>query len=551
MRGQAGIRALGVLSGALAIVGCSRSPTQPPPPPLTYVFTPAADSVSVAYQGQLVFAVHAGDGSPVAAVFRRGATILATGVAYTYAGTRVGLDSLRAEVPGTTTVAKDWRILVDAGYGDRPAPVLALSAVIGSRPGALRVNWQRAAPELNPLPIVRYLVALGHDATLSDLNWDAAQPLGEVPSQAGTVGYGQEYVGLTGGDTVWVAVRAEDAAGRLSPLGAEPRVRIAGAYRISGVIVGLGDQPLDGILASVGEAPEMQAITTADGRFTLPRSEIAPDGFRDIDRYVLTVRDETVPRDPETGADTGRYYDVRTDTLSAASSYPRRILLVEARTEQGDPTLDPTCGALVYGGEFLTFLKRMTSTGTGGNTRLYRWDHYPITYWVQPTTEWLTPGGFAMGPLAVAAAEAWNARLGDTFFLQTTDSTAADVKVVFRTADALYAAYTNIVAPYDAPINTIIPLRMQIRVDRDFQFLAYAQGVVLHEFGHALCIGGHSECSGLHIMQNGAHNVPLLGAPGPDPLADMMPAISDDEVRLVRCVRDLPQGIDMNQYLLD
>jgi len=31
----------------------------------------------------------------------------------------------------------------------------------------------------------------------------------------------------------------------------------------------------------------------------------------------------------------------------------------------------------------------------------------------------------------------------------------------------------------------------------------------------------------------------------------MMAAISDDEVRLVLYVRNLPQGINMTQYLLD
>ncbi|MHB8079987.1 MAG: zinc metalloprotease [Candidatus Krumholzibacteriia bacterium] len=538
--------------GSVVLVGCAGSPTPPPPPAPTYVFTPAADDLTVTYQGQVVFAVRTAEGAAVAAEFRRGSTLLATGPSYTYAATRVGPDSLRAEVPGAAAGAKDWRILVDAGYGDRPAPVLALTAVIGTRPGTLRVNWQRAAPELNPLPIVRYLVALGHGAPLSDLNWDAAQPLGEVPSLEATVGYGHEYGGLAGGDSVWVGVRAEDAAGRLSPLGTQPRVRIAGAYRITGTVVELGGRPLDGILASVGETPELQALTTGDGAFTLPRPDLNPDGFRDVDRYVLRLRDETTPRDPVTGEGTGRYYDVLTDTLTSSAGYPREFLLVEARTELGDPTLDPACGAVIYGGEFLTFLKRMTNTGTGGNTRLYRWDHYPITYWVQPTTDWLAPGGFAMGPLADAAADAWNAKLGGAFFAPTPDSVAADLKVVFRTADAVYSAYTNIVEPFDAPINSVIPIRMQIRVNRDFQYLAYAQGVVLHEFGHALCIGGHSECGDLHIMKEGAHYVPLTGTATSDrTLADMVAAISADEVRLVLYLRNLPQGINMTQYLLD
>ncbi len=546
MKASVPIRTAVALAGLLAAAGCGDSPTPPPPPPAGYVFTPAGDDVTVLYEGQVDFSVRTAAGGEVAAVFRRGDTVLATGSSYAYAGTRAGRDSLRAEVPGAPAGVKDWRIWVESGYGDRPAPVLALTAVIGARPGTLRVNWLRAAPELNPLPVARYLVGLGRDGPLTELNWDVAELLEEVPSLEATVGYGRDYAGLAGGDTVWVGVRAEDEAGRLSPLGPVPRVRVAGAYRIVGTAIGIAGEPLVGILASVGEAPELRAITADGGGFDLPRPALVPEGFRDIDRYVLSVRDET-------GPDIGTYYDVRTDTLSAADSYPRPITLVAARTAQGDPLLDPDCAALVYQGEFLTFLKRMTFTGMGGNTRLYRWGHYPITYWVQPTGDWTAPGGFEMGPLARAAAAAWNARLGGTFFTESADSVAADLKVVFKSLGGTIYGLTEIVAPYYAAINTIVPTKMKITLSREFTRLAYAQGVVLHEFGHALCIGNHSECPGyMHIMRIGAHDVPLSPEiPGVDTQGEMEAAISDDEVRLVHYIRNLPQGVNMNQYLLD
>jgi hypothetical protein len=545
MNPRASIRISVVLLGLLGTAGCADAPTPPPAPP-AYLFTPAGDDVTVPYQGQVSFAARTLEGAAVVAVFRRGDTILATGLTYVYAAVRAGRDSLRAEVPGAEAGSKDWRISVESAYGDRPAPVSGLTAVIGACPGTLRVNWWRAAPELNPLPVVRYLVALRHDAPLTELNWDAAEFLEEVPSLEATVGYGYDYAGLAGGDTVWVGVRAEDEAGRLSPLELAPRIRVAGAYRITGTTVGLDGEPLDGILVSVGEAPELRTITTGNGSFNLPGPAGCLAGFRDIDRYVLTLRDET-------GPEIGMYYDIRTDTLSAAGAYPRPMLLVAARTPQGDPALDPSCGALDYGGNFLTFLKLMTFIGAGGKTRLYRWDHYPIRYWVQSTEDWLAPCGFKMGPLALAAAAAWNVRLGGTFFESTLDSLAADLKIIFRTVHHVYG-FTNIVVPYNAAINTAVPIRMEMRLNRDFNYLEYAQGVVLHEFGHALCIGNHSECGDLHIMTYSAHDVPLSPGPewipGLDTQGEMEAAISDDEVRLVRYIRNLPQGINMNQYFL-
>lgn len=523
--------------GLLGAAGCADAPTPPPAPP-AYLFTPAGDDVTVPYLGQVAFSAHTSEGAAVVAVFRRGDTILATGFSYVYAAARAGRDSLRAEVPGAGS--KDWRISVESAYGDRPAPVSGLTAAIGACPGTLRVNWWRAAPELNPLPVVRYLVALSHDAPLTELNWNAAEFLEEVPSLEATAGYGYDYAGLAGGDSVWVGVRAEDEAGRLSPLELAPRVRVTGAYRITGTTVGLDGEPLDGILVSVGEAPGLKTITAGDGSFTLPGPAGCLAGFRDIDRYVLTLRDEA-------GLEIGTYYDIRTDTLSAAGTYPRTMLLVAARTPQGDPALDPDCAA--YGGEFLTFLKRMTLIDSGGSTRLYRWEHYPIRYWVQSTSDWRTSGGFEMGPLAHAAASAWNARLGGTFFEPTPDSVAADLKIIFRNFENYGLA--TIVEPSNATINKAVPIRMQIQLYRDFNYLEHAQGVVLHEFGHALCIGDHSECGDLHIMKEGARVVPFPPAiPGLDTQGEMEAAISDDEVRLVRYIRNLPQGINMNQYFL-
>jgi hypothetical protein len=533
-----------VLPGLLGAAGCADAPTPPPAPPV-YLFTPAGEDVTVPYQGQVSFAARTLEGTAVVAVFRRGDTILATGLTYVYAAVRAGRDSVRAEVPGAEAGSKNWRISVESAYGERPAPVSGLTAVIGACPGTLRVNWWRAAPELNPLPVVRYLVALSHDAPLTELNWDAAEFLEEVPSLEATAGYGYDYAGLAGGDSVWVGVRAEDEAGRLSPLELAPRVRVTGAYRITGTTVGLDGEPLGGILVSVGEAPELKGYTDGLGRFTLPGPAGCLTGFRDIDRYVLTLRDEP-------GSAIGTYYDVRTDTLSAAGTYPRTMLLVAAKTPQGDPALDSNCAAPVYGGEFLTFLKRMTFIDAGGSTRLYRWDHYPIRFWVQPTADWRAPCGFEMGPLAHAAAAAWNARLGGTFFENTQDSLAADLKIIFRNFDS-YGLVT-IVEPSGATIGKVVPIRMQMQLFRDFNYLEHAQGVVLHEFGHALCIGNHSECGDLHIMRIGSHDVPLSPGqewiPGLDTQGEMEAAISDDEVRLGRYIRNLPQGINLNQYLL-
>lgn len=536
MRARAPIRLAVVLLALLGAGGCADSPTKPSTP--SYVFTPAGDDVTVPYNGQVSFAVRTTEGAAVDAVFRRGSTILATGPSYTYAAAKAGRDSLRAEVPGTASAAKDWRISVESVYGDRPAPVLGLTAVIGARPGSLRVTWQRATPELNPRPVVRYHVALRRGGALTETNWDAAQMLEEVPSLEATLGYSRDYAGLAGGDTVWVGVRAEDEAGHLSPLGLVPRVRVPGAYWITGTVVGLRGAPLEGIRVSVGEGWGLQAITSSDGSFVLPRPADIPEGLRDIDRYVLTLRDET-------GAGRGTYYDVRTDTLSVADTYPRQVVLVAGLTPQGDPALAPACAAPAYGGEFLNFLKRMTFIGEGG-TRLYHWDHYPVRYWVQPTADWLTPGGFEMGPLAHAAAAAWNARLGGTFFESTPDSVAADLKIIFRNFQ--YFGYTTIVEPTQATIDKAVPVKMQIQLRRDFNFLEYAQGVVLHEFGHALCIGNHSDCD-VHIMQSGARDVPDL--PGLTTQQEMEAAITDDEMRLVLYICALPQGINMNQYLLD
>ncbi len=511
------------LAACALLSGCGQTGDPGQPGDSRISFLPVENQLTVLYGGVQQFAVTAETGPPPAAVFSRGDQVLGSGANYYYHPERVGPDSLRAVVVlPDTTLRRDWRIWVDGGYGDRPAPVASLQVGIGEAPGTLRVSWTRPPAVLCPRPLARYHVAYALDAAPTEESWDDAVVLEVVPHIEGAVGYLRQYAALPEGRTVYVAVRAEDTDGQLSPLGLVQPQRVAGSFRISGVLVDESGMPLPGLSVSVGDCDGCRALTQTDGGFSLGL-------FRDVDGFVLTARDENL------SGPVGEFYDFRSDTLRASTPYPMEIVMIRARG------LDAACGT-AYENDFLTYFRAMTNTGAPNLYTLRKWDSHPIRYWTQEAS---ASAGYAYAPIAREAASAWNQKLGADYYVETPDSADAQLVIRYQTMPAQLLALTSLTDP-PGRINEYVPRRMLIQVHDAIADPAYARGILLHELGHALCLGAHSACGGsppVHIMVVGARVVPLG-----EPLAG---AIGQDEAAAVRLLSRLPQLMDMRQYLRD
>jgi hypothetical protein len=296
--------------------------------------------------------------------------------------------------------------------------------------------------------------------------------------------------------------------------------RVPGRYQISGRLVDVDGQPLAGFRVSVGDCPTCRVFSQTDGSFSL-------GPFRDLDTYLLAVTD-----DNQTGV-IGAFYDFRSDTLRATSAFPLEIVMI------GNHGISSECGS-AYGGHFLDFLRGMSRTVAPRFT-LNRWATYPIPYWVQNAVSTGVWTG-ALDAVVHAAATAWNDRCAELpeMFVPAVDSASAAVVVKFAVLSSGLYGFVVMTRPFLGAVNEDIPETIHVTIHQQLNSEAFARGLALHELGHALCLGGHSECS-LHIMTTGGHPVPT-----DQTLAD---ALHPDEVLAARYVRQLPQGQDMRQYL--
>ncbi len=546
-RRDRGWRPLLVFALALLAAGCSDSTGPSPPPPVQITFLPATDQLALALgQTELLKVSVAGTGAASVA-FKRGATVLSQELTYPYQRQQVGADTITVTaVADGVNAGKTWLIWVDGGFGDRPPPVPGLAVGEGGGPGTLRVSWQNPPSSLGPRPYERFVVGARFDGPLTDNTWPSAQILEVVPHDGGVVGYARDYAGLPQGVEAQVAVRVIDAGGAISPLGDVRVKRISGEYRIRGVVLDPDGQPVPNVSVSVGTGPQERGVTNPQGQFTLPDPLQYPLGFPDINKYVLQIKDEG------NSGDVAAFYDFQSDTLSSRSAYPLAITMIPALAPYGDPwgesllgsaCVNPLTSLPYYDRQFLNFFRALTHTQAPLYT-LRKWDRYPVTVWIQPAFS--DSGGFDLKPWAQRGVAAWNNRLGEEYYTEIADSAAADVVVLFTMLSQPRLGETRIVQPPgNWYINEVVPIKMRILIEKQLRTPDVALGLAIHEMGHALCVGVHSDCTATdrpHIMVAGAQPVDT---------ADPEGAISDEEALVVRLIRHLPQYFDMRHYILD
>jgi hypothetical protein len=206
--------------------------------------------------------------------------------------------------------------------------------------------------------------------------------------------------------------------------------------------------------------------------------------------------------------------------------------------------IDSACETARYAGDFLNYLRDMTFTDPARYVRpeyiTARWPDLPITY--HAVEGWNDAGAFALHALADSAVAMWNERLGRPFFVPAANPESAQLTIFFDTNGmGMNIGITRIVEPYYAPINTVIPRKMTIQTRTSFLEPTFALEVLLHELGHALCMGGHSTCNaGIHLMQGNPKDI----------IEDRWPEspISDDEVRLIHLIYMLSPDYPLDMY---
>lgn len=503
------------VAGALMLLGGCGSGTEPDGGgPVAITFTPAALVRDLIVGQTLACAVHTDPAGAMTVTWRLRGAVVGTAAEYAYDAASVRRDTLRAHAEAGSSTG-DWAWIIDVAANEAAAPPTVPNVLVTEGPDPVQVvlTWNRIPG--STWPITHYVVKVGYAGPVTAGNWDALPTLAEVPHLPGLGAYIRTFGladGLTPGAEAWLAIRARDDHGQLSPTAACVATVITSEWWIDGQVTDDLGLPLPDVTVDTAEPPRSD-ITDGAGRFRL-------GPYRSID--AVNVHTATTGHCNFTSAPVRDRVDAIFD-----------ILLPVRYAVDGD------CAQ--YGGSFLEYLRDMTRTATtAGDTttrRLWKWDTYPVKVFLPDST---LGTGRQLDDLARPMLALWNEKAGETMVVEV--ATAAEADAHFRWVTDSVAGYgqVSLEVPAGGMIGSVRPERMRVEVETGLQTDRFFQEVVLHELGHVLGLYDHYDMScpsSGHLM--------IVGAAGNLSLPEPIHA---DEIRAVKMVRRLKQGVCMGGY---
>jgi len=530
---------LGILLTAWSTLGlwqlssCTSS-TSPTDDDEAVSFRPVDETVYLDLQDEQVFSVTVNGPEAAGIAFSRGAETLGTEAEYHYVAHETGEDSLlaTASLPDRT-LSRRWRIVVSNDLSQYPPGISGVSVVHGTTPGSVQITWSKPAESAMPDTLTHYLLAVSYEGAITHHSWAATTIVDSIP-YVEQLQYQRQYEAdhpaIEGGQRAWFCIRALDDQGRLSPVCTSVAIDIAALYWLEGTVVDDTHNPLADVVVKYDvTCGTCSTQTDHEGWFRL-------GPFPDHRKYTLT----TFSPDENTLPDAvDAYYDFETDSLGIDDAATPLDLVLIPRYG-----LAAECPAAVYADHFLIFLREMTRTVEGfADTppyqHLYRWESYPVSVFIGEGLS--NSGQLSLREPALEAVTRWNDVMGEDYFMVTDVEDTAQVTVNFD-PDLPTLGIARQVEPYGFEINQVIPQRIEIEIKTSFEDYVKVVETTMHELGHALMMGGHSDCGqGIHLMDNAPFG--MLGSEhGP---------VHPDERRLVRCIRALAQGTPMDHYILE
>lgn len=449
---------------------------------------------------------------------------------YLYHAARVGVDTIRVEFSYSgVTWNRTWYGNVSANPSAAPPPVPQVLVEHAYQSGAVDLSWIWVSNSF--YPIEEYQMAMSYEGPISVENWDEAIMLGSVESVPNQVGYSvnlsHEGDGLLPGELVWFSVRAMDNVGQLSSLNDSPSIRVSTPWYIEGYVYSDALEPLANVIIDYG-SPDSRVNTDTNGFYS-----IGP--LPNVNVYDLTTHSRN---EPEPGFPLDIWYDYtfRELTYQEGQTYDLVIL-----TRYG---LDESCG--IFDHDFMAYFQDMTSTTQETNLRpnrlLYHWEEYPLSVYIPPFTN---EHGFDYQQLCTEVVGYWNLAMDEEYFYLVDTAAEADVEFYFGNESIHYAGRAFIDLPDDENyrLGDVIPERMKVYVWDQLNQEIFVQETAMHELGHVLGITSHTICSGDGFLMSNNSSGILDNGP--------LNAIHIDEKRTFRAIRNLPQGTNMADFIVE
>ncbi|MBI4720079.1 MAG: hypothetical protein HY770_02395 [Chitinivibrionia bacterium] len=480
-------------------------------PPVITNYEPDNLSPSYIVGSSIGFSMTAYDpeGLPVSYEYTVGDVVVSRARQFNYETTSVGelLVRGRAHDGERYSPSVIWTVQVTAIPDSvLPAPVPILLFRTGEDAGEVHIEWVAVGDDsMDGLP-AQYQIRTSSTPIRDEGTWARAndRPGEPLPLPAGEV-MRATIRGLIPTNYVYIAVRAKDEFGNLSPLGDSPGATVKGMETYGVVKNALTGGPVPGISVNIASSTEM---TDVDGMFA----------FTELPQFsgYLNVRDETA------AGEYGEYFDLRRYHVVINKSFITLWVIPNAVLET-----DPS-GA--YYPSFLSFFMRMTDTEGNpfGNT-IRRWA-LPINIYVPKGVY----GGIDYEAEVLAALGDWESLSGLNLFERVASPPDVGVTVVYEDTDFNGGYEMHEISQWTMDM---YPMKSVVHLIKKYtpETIAFNRRVMRHEFGHALLLKHSSNPN--HLMIGG--------------ISAQVELPTIDELHVLSALYTLPRGENIDNHLFD
>ncbi len=468
-------------------------------PPVIDAFEPIEPNPTLIIGNGMDFAVLASDPDldPLSYTFTVDDSVVADSRQFHYLATSLGTKLVRARASdGERSVTHDWTLRVTLEPDTiAPAEVQITHVETGVEPGEFLLEWTAVGRDGMEGLASSYLVRTAPWPILTEDDWVRGSARLNVPppAQPGetmtmTVG------GLQPARLTYVAVRAIDDFGNISPLGPAPSVVTRG-MRISGFVLdGQTGAPIPNATVTLGS----RTVTT-DATGAWEMTELPP------------VNDNLAAHD-ELTTDVGAYFDMSMPYVVTHLDVVRLYLLPNLPLQT------------TYYSDFLQFFRSMTDVaGIPYGTQQRRWE-LPINLYVRPYTK----EGLDYRATIVRVAGEFDAILGRHVF--NVVSTGVTTGVETSCEDEVPRDYYDVTEWTSDwyPSKAVIKFRTAYTPIYENVLARTAR----HELGHSLGLNHSSDPE--HTMVGG--------------ITTQVDTFAVDEVRVIECLYTLPRGFDTRRF---